>query len=125
MILRVGKSMSWGFITGYFAALLLSRWTWLEMRMNTSFAILIFTLLGGVYGVLKNSKCSKKWFFSAEMLILIIFLTIYHDFGVLTIMPAIKLKEAFFLSSLSLSQANIVLLLLLFICNALWLIPHK
>ncbi len=125
MIVRVGKFLFLGLFFGYLTALILSRSIWLEMRVNTSMAIFIFTVLGGMIGLWKNLHLQKKWFWSIEILIIIMFYLIYRDFGAFMVIPAVRFKEAFFLGSLSLHQANAILILLMVIGNVLWCIPPK
>jgi hypothetical protein len=123
MAIRLGRFIFLGLFMGYVAALLLSRSTWLEMRFNTSLVILLMTVLGGAWGFLKKNSWHKAWFFGSELLLFILFMVIYHDMGALTVIPAVKLKEAFFLGFLSLPQINVLLLLLLGIGNVLWFMP--
>lgn len=125
MVIKFGKSLFWGLLVGYLVAFILSRWIWLEMRINTSFIISIMTLLFGICGTVKRSNMRRVCFFGTEILVLFLFFIIYHDFSALMVIPAIKLKEAFFLGFLSLSQANVVFFLSLVIGNVLWSIPHK
>ncbi len=125
MAIKVGKFIFLGLIWGYMIALFLSRSTWLEMRFNTSLSILSMTLLGVVIGFIKNINVKKRWFFISEILLIMLLIATYKDFSALTVIPAIKFKEAFFLNFLSLSQANIVVILLLIVGNILWCIPSK
>lgn len=125
MLIKVLKSLFCGFVTGYLLSVVLSNWIWLEMRMNTSLIILIMTILGGIFGGVKKFKVNKMWFYGAEIFAFIIFIIFYQDLSALSVIPAVKFKEAFFLSFLTISNANIILIILLLIGNVLWFIPNK
>jgi hypothetical protein len=123
MAIRIGKYLFLGLVAGYFLAVTLTQWTWLEMRTNTALVIPVLSFLGTIWGLCSQTSCHKRWFWGIETLVLLIFLVLYRDPGMLTIIPAIMFKEAFNLSFLSLFQANLSLLLILIVGNLLWLIP--
>ncbi len=125
MALRIGKYLFLGLAAGYLWAALLGHWTWLAMRINTSWLIPVFLLLGAVVGLLSQMDVSKTVFLSIEILIPAAFLFIYRDPSAMTVIPAIMLREAFGLRFLSLLQGNVFIILLLLIGNLLWFWPDN
>jgi hypothetical protein len=122
---RIGECLFWGLLVGYLAAAVLGRSVWLDMRVNTSLIIPILSLSGAIWGFFKEPPLPRGWFPGLEVLLLAVFWFIYRDPGALTVIPAIKLREAFGLSFLSLSEANTALVILLAAGNILVFAPNR
>ncbi|ATW26116.1 hypothetical protein [Candidatus Formimonas warabiya] len=122
---RIGRCFFFGFILGFFMAVVLNQWIWLAMRTNISLVIPACSFLAVIWAFFPKRPVHRFVFYGAEILFLAVFLVIYRDPAAFAIMPAIMLKEAFFLSFLSLSQANGLLLILLATGNILWFLPGK
>lgn len=123
MIIRIAKSAYLGFLTGFLAAVLLQRSVWLAMRVNIALIIPALVLLGLIWGIAKKGSWPKAWFFGLEIITVLVYIIIYGDAGALAIMPAVLLREGFFLAAFNLGQLNIALLALLICGNILWLLP--
>lgn len=125
MLKRIGQFMFFGLASAYLLVLCLSQWTWLAMRANISLLIPILLFLGAIWALLSKAILPRLYFGLIELLIPLVFLLLYHDLAVLTIMPAIILREAFNLNSLSLWQGNLIILFLLFAANLCWFSPER
>ena len=125
MALRIGKYLFLGLAAGYLWAALLGHWIWLAMRINTSWLIPVFLLLGAVVGLLSRVDVPKSIFLGIEILIPLVFLLLYRDPSALTVIPAIMLREAFSLRLLTLFQGNLIIIFSIIIGNLLWLLPDN
>lgn len=115
----------WGLATGLAAgltvALLLGRWTWLEMRVNTSLVVPLFmcgSLLWAWWEGRRTSGPRKGWLWYlllAQLVLAGVMFACYPmDWDVWTIMPASLLREGLLLTHIiTLNQANGLLLVLL------------
>lgn len=125
MFKRIVRYGFLGLAFGYIATILLSQSVWLTMRFNTALMLPLVLLLTVVSGGLTKLSLPKYCFAAAQLLILFLFWLFYHDLGVLAVLPAVWLREALYLSSLSLLQGNIILVLLLILANLFWFLPDK
>lgn len=125
MIMRTLKGTFLGLIAGYISVVLLSNWTWLSMRVNVSFAIFAFTFIGLLAGILIKNSPRKFIFYILELILLILFYVVYKDISVFTVIPGITLREGFFLNFISLTQANILLAVIMITANILWITPES
>ncbi|MEN6326493.1 MAG: hypothetical protein ABFD18_09875 [Syntrophomonas sp.] len=126
MAWRIGKHIFLGFVAGYLLAVLLGHWTWLAMRFNSSLLIPVLIIIMSVWGLRgRRDNIPKVYFLGLEIMVLLVFLLLYRDPSVLTVIPAIMFREAFGLSFLTLFQGNAIIILLMITGNLLWLLPGK
>lgn len=117
-IIRYGFT---GLIMGYFLAVILGQWIWLDMRVNVGLLIPAGTLIGAVTGVFFRGN-SRVWgLFVPELFLTGSMAVIYGgDLGAFTVIPAVLLREGLFLPDLSLHNINIILVLILIGGNLGW-----
>jgi hypothetical protein len=123
---RVGKGMAGiffdalkGFFTGMTVGLLLAllsaSWIWLEMRMNTGLMISVMTLVCLAMAVWKGAIFNYKIFLFSQVLLAIAFVFIYgFDPVALHVVPACLFREGFQIADISLDNANIIIVAVLF-----------
>lgn len=108
-----------GFVLGYLLTSISSQWIWLDMRFNIALIIPILTLAGVLSGYLLKLSPGFWMVTGLEGLWFAITLIIYRaDLSALSIIPAVTFREGFGIESLSLSQVNILLLIVLIFANS-------
>lgn len=99
------------------SVLILSQWTWLEMRINIAIIVpLLYAITFLLFRYLHIVK--RYWFiFTFQVMILALYLYVYEfDSGALLFMPALHFKELLYLS-VSIDFANILLLVMMMVGN--------
>ncbi len=122
MSINILKAGLTGIVLGYLLALLLGRSVWLEMRFNIGLVIPGFTLLCILLSFWKRITLRYSVFFILELLSVAASLLIYRfESGALLVIPACLFREGCSLSSVSLGTINIILALILFAGNFIWM----
>lgn len=125
MIKRIVQTLFLSLFAGFLTALFLEHWTWLEMRVNTSLIIPVVGGVGLITAFFLKKDLERKTFFLLEIIFFISFIIIYRDFSAFAVIPAIMLKESFFIGTFPLSHLNYFIIGLLIMGNAMWLLPEK
>jgi hypothetical protein len=111
-----------GIVLGCFLALILGRSVWLEMRFNLGLMIPVCALVCMLLSHWKRVTIRYSLFLFVELLLLIAFFLICrYEPGALLVIPACLFREGCSLTSLSLDSINIVLGLILFAGNFIWI----
>ncbi|MDA8236034.1 MAG: hypothetical protein M0Z31_14810 [Clostridia bacterium] len=122
-ILRGAKFGFTGFIVGYILALVLGQWIWLDMRVNIALIVPVCILAGIGLALWNQCLNSKFWLWIPEAIVCLILLVLYWGrLDAITVIPGIIFKEALYLGFINLDMANILLVLVLILGNALWFI---
>lgn len=95
------------------------------MRVNVSVIISSLTVTGLIAGIFKKNSPQNYVFYILELILVSIFVILYRDIDVFSVIPGIMLREGFFLSFISLAQANILLTVIMISANVLWILPEK
>jgi hypothetical protein len=115
-----------GVSTGFLVLLLLNHSVWLEMRINTSLVLPVFTLAGFGVSLFLNRRFPVPAAVILQIAVLMLFLFKYgFDFEVLSIMPALLFQEGFHLNFLNVQMVNMLLILLVVIGNITLLFNTK
>lgn len=121
ILVKTSWGLAAGLASGLIVALLLGRWTWLEMRVNTSLAVPLFmcgSLLWSWWqgrGTTEPRK-GRMWYLLLAQLVLagVMFACFSTDWDAWAIMPASFLREGLLLTHMiTLNLANGLLLVLL------------
>lgn len=115
-----------GFVFGFIASVLLERWLWLSMRLNLAAAIPIGAATGALVAAFLKPPRKLWWFIVSEIFLLVIMAVLFRsDAGAWAVLPGIMFRGGFGLNSLSLTQANLVLILFALAGNAVWLVSSR
>lgn len=105
-----------GLNLGFFLALIMVQWTWLELRVNVGLLILVGLLIGLVYGLLKSIQRPLFWGVSSVILLTMAALVICKGkLGSAQILLGSVLREGILISSLPLGVATFLIAGILFL----------
>lgn len=107
--LNIISSALIGLNLGFCLALLMAKWTWLELRFNTGLFILVGLLLGFMYGLFKSLKRSLLWGGVSVVVLLLTGLVIGRGIENMQILLGAMFREGILISSLTLKAANAVI----------------
>lgn len=125
-MLHFGKHIISGLILGMALALLLGHWTWLAMRFSTPLLIPVGTGLGLLVALVKKSRSGLYWLVIPQLSLALSFVGLYHEqLEAIQILPAILFKQGLALEFMSISQTNLLMVVLSIFGNMLWLIDRK
>jgi hypothetical protein len=109
-----------GFILGLLISLLAGSWVWLEMRVNVGLFIPGMTLACLVASVARQDLFPYRLFALLQLLSIAVFIALYgFDPVALRIVPASFFREGFQVPAMSLDAANVALVLILIMGNAI------
>lgn len=107
-----------GVVAGFLALLLLSSSVWLEMRINTALVLPLFGLVGFAASLLWTDRIPPTLAVILQFSVVLLFFVRYGiDAGMMSVMPAMLLREGFYLHFLSNSITNLVLVILMGLGN--------
>ena len=119
--MRMAKSGFLGFLAGFFLALMLYQWVWLEMRVNVGRLIPVCMLLFVLLGFRRNLSLGFSSLLLIEGALTVTLMVVYgFDVTAFLIVPAALIREGFSCQALSLDQMNVILIVTLLAGNALW-----
>jgi hypothetical protein len=117
-----------GLVLGYLLALLLGRSVWLEMRVNIGLAIPVCTLACILFSFWKRTTIRYAIFLFLELSLVVTFLFLYRfELDAFLVIPACLFREGCHLNFAGLGFINILLAVILFAGNFLWIFrgPHN
>jgi len=112
------KSFFAGFIAGNILAMILNQWIYLEMRVNVNLVIPLSAISGIAVYHFSRIKFKLKIIFALELIFGLLVCLLYNfSIESYSIIPASILREGFLLTSLSLGEVNVIILLIFVIAN--------
>ncbi len=113
------KSGYIGLVVGFIILLLLNRSIWLEMRVTTELVLPLCTI-AGLWLFLNSGKTIRPGLFVALQVLAVLGFLIFYEFDirVLGLMPAVWVRQGFYLHFLSVGVINLLLAGVVMIVNA-------
>ena len=118
--MSIAKTGFLGFLAGFFLALVLCQWVWLEMRVNIGLLIPVCMLLFVLVGFRRNLSLGFSSLLLIEGALALTLMVVYgFDITAFLIVPAALIRDGFYCRALSLERMNVILIIILLVGNTL------